>query len=656
MKRKSRKQTKQITKSISPSKTNTVSKKGFWVEHRYAALILFSVPFLLYGYSLTFDYVLDDKMVLSENSFTQRGFSGIWDILSHDSFQGYIDSRKGLLIGGRYRPLSLVTFAVEVQLLGKVPLVSHSINILLYAFNGLLLFRLLNELIPEKKHTPFYYHLPFIVSLLFVLHPIHSEVVANIKGRDEILALLGCLATLYFLLKARSLKRHALLISSGCVFLLALLAKENAITFVAIIPLTFYFFTDFELKHFRVVCIPLLVATLVYVGVRYWVMGYFLNTGMNVTGLMNNPFLGATVAEKFATIFYTLGLYAKLMFFPRPLTHDYYPYHIPIIGWDDPRSWASLMLYMVMIGYAVSSFREKNIVSFSILYFLCTLSIVSNLLIPVGTFMNERFVYMPSVGFCLLLGYIITRLLADTWFRNLQWGRRVSLVLLAVIVSGYGFKTITRVPAWKNTMSLNRAAVSVSTGSARANCFMGVALYTEAAAIKEDLARKLSKYEEAEYYIDKALSIYPSYPDALKMKAGILAENFKHDRDLGKLLNGFYDILKVRHLPYVDKYLEYLNRRRLDIDRLIDFYHRTGFLLFAEQLRNYSLALKYLNYGVSLDPDNLTLLLDLTKIYYFKKDYRKILKIAERGLALDAENKEFEQYVGLALKGLAGRN
>jgi len=77
MKRKSRKQTKQITKSTSPSKTNTTSKKGFWVEHRYSALILISVPFLLYGYSLTFDYVLDDKIVLSGNSFTQRGINGI---------------------------------------------------------------------------------------------------------------------------------------------------------------------------------------------------------------------------------------------------------------------------------------------------------------------------------------------------------------------------------------------------------------------------------------------------------------------------------------------------------------------------------------------------------------------------------------------------
>jgi hypothetical protein len=599
---------------------------------------------------VTFDYVLDDKLVLSENSFVKKGTAGIWDILTTDCFEGYFGKHKPLLAGGRYRPLSIVTFAIEYHFYGLKPGVSHFFNILLYAFTGLLLFKVLRLLIPKDSNKPWFLQLPFIASLLFMLHPIHSEAVANIKGRDEILALMLSLAVLYSSMKATISEKKRWLMISGGVFLLALLAKENAITFLAVIPLCLYFFSKISFREIVTVLLPLLVAVLVYIGIRHSIVGPVLKRGEEITGLMNNPFIEATVWEKYATILYTLALYVKLLFFPHPLTHDYYPYHIPVITWTDSRAWGSLLLYILLVGYALLNCRKRNIVAFGILYFLSTLSVVSNLVIPIGTFMNERFLFMPSVSFCIILGVWISCKLPYLLKTNLRLIRGASLILLAIVCVGFGVKTITRVPAWKNTMSLNRAGAKVSTGSARANCFMGYALYDMACAIREDRTKQLQLYGEAECYIDEALTIYPVYLTALNIKAGILGGYHEHDGNLNKLLSGFYEIIKVQHVPYVSSYLRHLNQQKQDIEKLLDFYHEVGFLLVAEEQKDYPLALEYLSYGFELDPNNVQILVDFSKVYNTQKDHRKALEMAQRGLAISPNHTELIRQVRLASK------
>jgi len=177
-----------MTKSetLKKKKKNAPSKKGsisspsappFWSKFRLAGLTLFLAGFILYVYSVGFDYVLDDKMVVSENNFTKKGFAGIKEILTTDSFQGFFGEQKNLIVGGRYRPLSIVTFAIEYQLFGLSTKVSHFVNVLLYGLTGLLLFRVLVMLFPIKKKTQWWRSLAFVSSLLFILHPLHTEVV-----------------------------------------------------------------------------------------------------------------------------------------------------------------------------------------------------------------------------------------------------------------------------------------------------------------------------------------------------------------------------------------------------------------------------------------------------------------------------------------------
>ena len=327
MGKKSRKVKKQETKQEAPI-VKPIVNNSFWRNHLIQALILIIVPFILYGYSIQFGYVLDDEIVVSENNFVKQGFAGIWDLLSTESFTGYLGEQQDLVAGARYRPLSLITFAIEYAFFGLNPGISHFINILLYALTALLLFRVLSLFIPNLKDHPWWLGTSFITAFIFVLHPVHTEVVANIKSRDEILTLLLSLSVIYSSYKNLLFSKVYWLILSVTLFLLALLAKENAITFIAIIPMTFFFFTNHSLKRILATTAPLLITAIVYIFIRYSVIGYLLDSGKEVTGLMNNPFLGATQGETLATITYTLAHYIKLLFFPHPLTHDYYPYQI----------------------------------------------------------------------------------------------------------------------------------------------------------------------------------------------------------------------------------------------------------------------------------------------------------------------------------------
>ena len=554
-------------------------------------IILFVIPFLLYGYSISFEYVLDDKIVLSENNFVKKGIGGIKEIFTTESFTGYLGEQQDLVMGARYRPLSIAMFALEYELFGLNPKVGHFLNILLYGLTGLLIFWLLTLLLPAVKGKKWYYGLPFIATLLFVVHPLHTEVVANIKSRDEILALLLSLLTLYYSYRYSISSKSYLLVVSPIVFLLALLAKETSITFVAVIPLALYFFTKTSLKKIAIASSPLIISAIIYIGIRYNVIGYLLDSGKEITGLMNNPFLGTTVGERYATVIYTLGLYVKLLIFPHPLTHDYYPYQIPIMNWGDIKVIGSLILYLIMIGYTLYAFKKKTIPSWSILYYLITLSIISNIVFPIGTFMNERFMYMPSLGFTLLIGYWILEALPRKLESQPGLSLSVTVGLLLLLIAGYSFKTIERVPAWKNEMVLNRAAAKVSVNSARANQFMGYSLYRKGLDI-QDREEKKKIFDEATYYVDRALSIHPTYPDALTSKAGLMAGYYQLDRDLEKLLNGFYKIQMTNPIPFVDTYLDYLDQRA-DQQKLRTFYQKLGNTL--KQKGNTSKGNYYLN-------------------------------------------------------------
>ncbi|OFY87802.1 MAG: hypothetical protein A2236_07840 [Bacteroidetes bacterium RIFOXYA2_FULL_33_7] len=439
-------------------------------------LIIFAFTFLLYGNSIMNDYALDDAIVITQNEFTKKGISGISDIVSTEFFTGFFGRQKNLVAGGRYRPLSVVTFAIEYEFFGQNPHISHFINVLLYALTGILLFIILSRLFQSYKKTKWYFSIPFVASMLWIAHPIHTEAIANIKGRDEILAFLGSLLALHYTVKYIDLQKIKFLFFSAIAFFLSLTAKENSITFLAVIPLTIYFFTDSSIKRNLISVIPMLITTIAFLAIRQSVLGTSIFDGSTSTSapqeLMNNSFLGASIADKYATITLTLGYYIKLLFLPHPLTYDYYPYMIPIISWSDWRAIFPLIVHILLIYWAFKGLKNKSIISYSIWFYAITFSLTTNILFPIGVFMNERFMYIPSLGFIIIITYFLLKYL-PTVVKNIKQYNTIITSFLVMVMLLFSVKTISRNSAWENDFILFTTDVEVSGNSAKSTTSAG---------------------------------------------------------------------------------------------------------------------------------------------------------------------------------------
>ena len=341
-------------------------KNSLWI------IIILGFSFLEYGNTLYNGYALDDGIMIRENKFVQQGVGGIRNILAHDLFFGWYQNANTDIAGGRYRPVSLISFAVEHQVAGDNPGFSHFINVLLLALTGVLIFLLLKKLLIQfpGKYSALT-HLPFITSLLFISHPIHTEAVANIKGRDEILAMLFCvLASIQVLNWIDNGRKIKNIVVAFLFFLLAILSKENALTFIIVIPLMLWFFRNEKLETF----LPLALALLLPVGIFLLLRFEFAFASFHPASdnLMNNPFAGLNMEQKYATIIFTFGKYLLLLLFPHPLTSDYYPYQISIHDFAGAGTLISLIVCVALIVISIFQLRKKTLLSFCIFYSIIT--------------------------------------------------------------------------------------------------------------------------------------------------------------------------------------------------------------------------------------------------------------------------------------------
>ncbi len=649
------------------SQKDALVKLPDWFTNRHLqAWVLFAFAFLLYANTLSNRYALDDAIVITDNMFTTEGISGIPGILTKDTFYGFFkeEGKARLVSGGRYRPLSLVLFAVEVSLFGQQPWVGHLFNALWFGFSVVVLYWLLLRLLPVRKEPLQAFFISLAAALLFAAHPIHTEVVANIKGRDEILALLGSLSALLLSLKGYQRRQGWYTPLAGLVFFLGLMAKENAITFLAVVPLAYYFFTRAGAGAIVRQTLPFAVAALVFLLIRGAVLGWAL--GDPSIELMNNPFLKIeggryvpfSAGEKLATVIYTLGRYLQLLVVPYPLTHDYYPRHIGIMHWSDWQVWLSLLAYAGLAAYALLNIRRKDPVSFAILYFLATLSIVSNLVFPVGTNMAERLLYMPSVGFVLaaavLLWRLAKRLSPKTPPATLEQ-LRPALVVGMLVVAGYSLLTIVRNPVWKDNLTLFSTDISVSPNSAKLRNALGGELVVQSAS-EPDSIRKEDMLREAVGHLQEAVAIHPNYKNAYLLLGnahyylGNYEEAIAYYRRALELAPGYAEANRNLAIALRDAG-RYYGEQRQDIARALQFLEQA----YQMEPRDYETvrllgvanglsgkiweAIRYFTEAVALEPDNAEALYNLGSAYYNAGDPEMGAEFHRKAEALRENNK-----------------
>ena len=601
---KSPKNTRQHKESRKQVKKTEASVKWIYI-------LLFSLACLLYANTLRHEYAFDDAVAITENAFTQKGIQGIPDLFQKDLFAG-IHGKDLVLGGGRWRPLSLITFALEVQFFGNNPHISHLFNVLLYGLAVVILFMMLQKILPGKLL------LNFLVTLLFIVHPVHTEVVANIKSRDELLSFIGLCLAIYWCFKFIESRRMKYLMYSCIAYILALTSKENGITLIALLPILLVYLANKKWKESILTTTPYLAVAAIYLFIRWKMVGLASD---KITSIIDNPFLDATVFEKYATIMAILGKYLLLLFFPATLTSDYTYNQIPVIGWGNGMAVVSLLVHGALVVYAAillikpkpdsMDHMHHRIASVGIVFYVVTISIVSNIAFNVGAPMAERFLFLPSLGFCIAAVIGMLKLLKTKDLGSLNiTGRAVGVFSIVLIL--FAGRTIARNGDWKNNETLFEADIRNSPNSARLNFGYGN-IYRDKVNQTGDWKSKNEAATTAINAYSKALAIYPAYPDP-SYNMGLVYHS------IGDTANAIKTYLKT-----------------LEIN--------PGFALAAINLgaiafnqKNYPSALKYFEQCIARNPDSFVALYNSGLCYHVMNDYEKAITFYNRAFLIDSTN------------------
>jgi tetratricopeptide (TPR) repeat protein len=437
----------------------TASKQRSQV--RWQVILLAAIAFLMYAQTLRFGLVMDDKMVINDHSVVQQGVSGIGTLLTKDSFYGFDTFYDRASQRKTYRPVSFVSFAVEKQLWNNNPIMGHLVNTVLYTITVVLVFMLLRRLFAKHiEQQPDFVWLPFSAALLFAVHPIHTSVVANIKSRDELFALMFAVLSailLFEYIRSNSLKH--VMWSVFC-FALALFSKESAVLMLPVIcvfmPATF---TDLDAKKRVMLSLPYIAVTMLFLAIWFGLVGR-VEEGMFAYKL-HNPFAGASFAERTATGFLLVGVYCLKAIFPFTLSEGYTYNQIPLVGWTDWRVIASLLLVLGLLVFAGMRFRAvskhdtskrwERILAFCVVSFFTTLILASNLVVYAGSLIGERFLFTPSLFVVIALAYGVFVLFGA---ETKQFRRTFALGTVLVLASVYAVRGLARLPDWVSDYKL----------------------------------------------------------------------------------------------------------------------------------------------------------------------------------------------------------
>jgi len=438
---------------------NPLSKPGLRL------LILIVIAAVVYQNSLPNGFTMDDGLYITNNSqITQPSLGTLF--APHKA-------------SNAFRPLTFITFALNWAA-DPGPLGFHVVSLLLHAAVTSLLYLLLRELFESLQGGE---SLAFAAAILFAVHPIHTEAVASIVGRAELLAAGFIFAAWLFHLCDREI------LAIIC-FVLALFSKESAVAFLPLV-LT----GDYVRAHWKPLSRYLRLAgvTLLYVDLLWTVQGRrFGQAGISP---LDNPLAQLPAGWRILNALRVAWKYIALQFYPARLSADYSFNEIAIYrDWMHtlPAAFAALAVVIAWI-WAIRSQRREWALAGGI--YFAGFATTANILLPTGTIMGERLAYLPSAGFCLLLA------LGWLWLKNRQ--ETVATGIIVIAVAALGIRTIARNSDWQNDFTLFSAAAQSAPGSAKAHTRLG------------DLYMAQQQLDLAESELQAALRIYPGLPDAL---------------------------------------------------------------------------------------------------------------------------------------------
>jgi hypothetical protein len=377
-----------------------------------------------------------------------------------------------------YRPLTSLTFALDWYLGEGSPAWFHFTNILWHALASMFAYLLLTRFFRPTA--------AIFGGILFALHPVHVEAVANVVGRSELIAATFFLAAC--VVWSSSLSATARAILTAICYALAMFAKESAVVLPAILVLIDYArgnaMRDYVRRGTRTLA-PVLATLVVFLLIRWSVVG-----SGGPSKLDPSIELATTTTARVLTALQAWPIEAKLLFFPRTLLADYGPrILLPIDEWTPLAVLGLTVLMATVVGGIVALIRGNRLAGLALLWFPITILPVSNLLFPLGVLVAERTLYLPSFVISIALAAALShpRTLASSRIR----------IAVAVVMVVLAVRTVTRIPDWESTDSIMLALVRD-----RPDAFRGQWHVARIARAHGDAAAAVAGY-------DRALKLWP---------------------------------------------------------------------------------------------------------------------------------------------------
>jgi len=497
---------------------------------RWLALGVALCSALLFATLIDNGFVLDDAQRIRDNP-SIRSLANVSRFFASDFGEPF--ARLGL-----YRPLVTTSYALNHAVGGLDPRGYLAVGLLLHAANAALALLLLVRWTGSRA-------VGVAAACLFAAHAVHAEVLANVaSGRPELLAAFFGLLSLYTApCPARAAEPRTLRPASLACFALALASKESAITLLAVLPLLDAFYGQGEAatwqgarrlwrRRVRVYAAYAGVA-IVYAGIRWLVL-----PGADVLPAqhaIDNPLLMLPAGWRVVNAIQVGFRYLGLLVFPLHLSYDYSHAQIPLIrSFDDASLYALVALgALLLFGLAAGARRSRD-VAFGAAFAVATFSVVSNVVVPIGTILGERLLYLPSLGFSLALAAGLYAV-AVRVTRSPRAALHLFGAVMALLVVLHAARAVERGLDWRTENGLYLHDLAVSPRSAKVQSNAGAAwaelgrhedalrCYAAAIAIAPDFAAPhrgsvlsllaVGRFAEAEAMYEQTLRFGPRVPE-----------------------------------------------------------------------------------------------------------------------------------------------
>lgn len=541
------------------------------------ALACIGVSLLCYFNSLNGQFVNDDDIVVVNHALIKS-----IKTLPKVFVSGYWSDYHRI---GLYRPIANVSFAFNYLVGGLNPWGYHLFNIIFNAFNGILITLLAFNYTKRQA-------LAVCTALLFVAHPVHTEAVSSIANRTEILAAFFLFLTWYLYYISRTHRSYYWL--SLLIYLIGLMAKESAVVFVPIVVMADAFEDWSEwrtnIKTYLKNYAGYIAAIGIYLIIRLLVLN---ELGVPAESIFFRK-------EEFFTRLCTMTIgfvkYYQLMLWPAHLTAEYDYSTIPRTTSINLNVIFSSLITLVVIIIGLLSLKRARIISFAILFFFISISIVANIITPTGILIAERVLYLPSLTVCLIAGVIL-----DYLYHKNSALRITVIILMGLLIGASAARCYYRNFDWMDKRAYALGLVRTSPNNPK--CHYALGLYY----------RSQNRLAEAEASFRNAIRLAPDKA-ILHGALGelLLAQN--RDADAIKELTiaiGVSDSIGQNQLALARAYAK-LHRDKEAVEayrRAIelsppDALLRRELAIQLFQMGNAAAAVNEMEYAIQFDPEN----------------------------------------------------